>query len=195
MKSFFHPPIGIVAFSGRAGVGKDLLCCHYQRMDKRVMRYAFADDLKVVYCQRAGITLEELEDNKEFHRQGLIDLAELDLKVGNPAYFGDRFVDKAMQGLFGGKLVNITDCRYPAETITVQEFARVKGIPFSLIRVHRPSIARINCGWSLEKLKHDMNYINRAQHSIDSNPDTLLLWQRVFCPILFGKSPIKAMNI
>lgn len=180
-------PLGVMGFSGRARTGKDSLCAHYCSMDRRIVRYAFADELKKVYCEMAFITLEELEQNKEFHRQGLIDLAELELKVGNPGYFGTRFVEKVLGGDFAGKLVIITDFRYPAETEAVHWYCRDEKIPFQLIRVHRPSVARIKCGWQLEGYKHDGVYINRDRFSIDTNPDTSWVWRHHFCPMLFKR--------
>jgi hypothetical protein len=188
-------PLAVIGFSGRAQVGKDTLCNHFTKMDSRIMRYAFADELKAVYCERAYITRSELERDKELHRQGLINLAELELKVGRPGYFGEKFVERAISGKFVGKLVIITDFRYPAETKEVMNFCTREQVPFKLIRILRPSVSIKECGWSISHLKHDDVYINSIKFHVDHNPATFQMWKNHFCPILYKNIPETYGNI
>lgn len=153
----------VIGLSGKAKTGKDYIC--KQLLEHfgscfAAKRYAFADHLKEVYAEKHGITLLELEQNKEIHRQGLIDLAEKDLKANDQAYFGRRFCRELDYNQIDATIVIITDIRYHAELFYTLGYLEAKHIPQVLIGVQRDEVEDVQCGWCLDDVKVDHVFYN-----------------------------------
>jgi len=150
----------IIGLSGKAKTGKDYICKHLIEHFSSAKRYAFADHLKDIYAEKHGITLLDLEQNKEIHRQGLIDLAEKDLKADDQAYFGKRFCRELDYGQIDATIIIITDIRYHAELFFTLGYLEAKHIPQILIGVQRDEVEDVRCGWCLDDVTVDHVFHN-----------------------------------
>jgi len=150
----------VIGLSGKAKTGKDYICRALIEHFSSAKRYAFADHLKELYAWRHDITLLELEQNKEIHRQGLIDLAEKDLKANDQAYFGRRFCRELDHGQIDANIIIITDVRYHAELFFTLGYLQAKHIPQILIGVQRDEVENIQCGWCLDDVTVDHVFHN-----------------------------------
>lgn len=166
----------VIALTGKSKSGKDYLCTKLLSYLKgKCSRYAFADSLKALYAERQNITLNDLELNKELHRQNLIDLSEKELKVKDKAYFGRNFcnyIDKKINGL---DVVILSDMRYHAELFFTEGYLAAKQIPFFLVGVKRNEIPEIFCGWCLDDvLPHHVFNNNSDENLFNLEFETLL---------------------
>lgn len=95
----------LVGFSGYSQSGKDTAAA---ALFPRYTRRAFADALKREYAEAHGITVAELERDKEKHRPGLVELGRR-RREEDPDYWIKRL------DLTGLSDIVITDVRYPNE--------------------------------------------------------------------------------
>lgn len=64
----------IVIFSGKQFCGKDTLAQIMLEKMPEFKRFAMGDVIKKTYSEQSGISIEEIEANKAFHRPALIEL-------------------------------------------------------------------------------------------------------------------------
>lgn len=67
-------PKKIIIFSGKQFCGKDTLAQIMLEQMPEFKRFAMGDAIKQTYSEQSGISLEEIEANKAFHRPALIEL-------------------------------------------------------------------------------------------------------------------------
>ena len=137
----------VIVLLGKGRSGKDYLAKKLIK-DLGCTRHAFADDLKEIYCYSHPLSVEEIEADKENHRQGLINLAENTLKKYDPAFFGKRFLTKALNPNFAAKddFWVITDARYKGEYDFVRDHPSVASVS---IGVTWPQKEIEGCGYEL----------------------------------------------
>ncbi len=140
--------LGLTMFSGYAKVGKDTLGEAHQRLFN-TKRYGFADPLKDLYSelskQTSYISREQLEKNKEKHRNALIALGHGARQVNPDIWVTGVFSERS--GIFkdivnGGAI--ITDTRYVNELSAGRRHAARLGMPFRMVWVQREGVGPIH---------------------------------------------------
>ncbi len=107
-------PVLTIGIAGRKGHGKDLLAS-YLNFIHGYERHAFADALKVEIALKLGISLEELERDKEIHRPLLVSHGNR-MRGIDPNYW----IDKVPLSDRGYNRITISDVRYPNEVQAVR---------------------------------------------------------------------------
>ena len=97
----------IIIFSGKQYSGKDTAGKFFLEHLDGYKRCAMGDVIKLEYCKKHGISLEEIENNKSKYRQGLIELGNWG-RAQSPDYWLEKIIS------MGGKLI-VTDVRVPHE--------------------------------------------------------------------------------
>ena len=129
----------VIGLVGQKHSGKDTFykLCLELYLDKRLeycpYRYAFADALKQEVADKHGITIEELNKNKEKYR---IELQETGVKHRDieKGHWIDKLADSLLNfKMKGPSLILITDVRF------VNEAFFVRDLHGKLIRIHRRS--------------------------------------------------------
>jgi hypothetical protein len=136
--------IGLTMFGGYAKVGKDTIGALHQHLFKST-RYSFADPLKKMYCEMHGITLEQLEKQKEKHRPGLVKLGHGMRKIHSDVWVDGVF--NSTTGVYGTMSKSgavITDARYVNEVSAGRKHAARLGVPCRAIWVERPGVKPAN---------------------------------------------------
>jgi hypothetical protein len=123
----------IIGIVGKKGSGKDALMLALAKHHEKVIRVAFADDLKEEVCRMFGITRTHLDNNKEKFRRILQELGTLRKEYNGNNYWVDKVREKINLHMANGDLVICTDCRFHHET------ALIKSLGGKLVRVTRPS--------------------------------------------------------
>lgn len=125
----------IVGLRGYARSGKDCVGRFLLDMEPDGKRYAFADALKVEVAAEKGITVEELEANKDEHR---VDLQGHGMarRDEDPAYWIRKVTDAIRRD--APKLAVITDVRLPNEVEAVHDRGGL------VVAVLRPEVGPAN---------------------------------------------------
>lgn len=76
----------IIIFSGKQFSGKDTVAKILLEKFKTFKRIGIGDAIKMMYSERTGLTVEEIEKNKSVYRQDLIDLGDWG-RAQNPDYW------------------------------------------------------------------------------------------------------------
>ena len=111
----------IIAVAGKMRAGKDTFGEVFLEHNPSFIRVAFADPLKEEYAEANNITVEEVNINKDFHRQGLIDYGQF--RRDQEALY---WVHKAIN-IPGDKI--ITDVRF------LNEFEVLKDLGAVMVRI------------------------------------------------------------
>lgn len=156
------PIVGIV---GNKRSGKDTffneLCSqlwYFNRIHyatQQPQRFAFADRLKEMLCAAIGITLKELEDNKEEYRERLQNYGSMKREEDPRFWIKELVLSSKWQHATGWKF--ITDVRYMNEAEFVKDSGGI------LLRVSRPSLASNDMHESeteLRKIQCDYTIMN-----------------------------------
>lgn len=122
--------VGIIQIFGFARSGKDTV----GRAIKEIYgseRFAYADPLKDVYCEVAGLTREQLDNEKEKHRSGLVGLGK-GMRAVSPDVWatGIYLPEKGFTEAAKGKGAYITDGRYLNEHIKAKLKAVELQVPY-----------------------------------------------------------------
>jgi hypothetical protein len=103
----------VILLVGRSKSGKDTFIKYARKEYSKIRRIAFADELKRLGAINLGISLEELEKNKENYRQFIIFGGMLARSI-NP----DVWVDMAISKNYytdHEEVIIYSDCRFPNE--------------------------------------------------------------------------------
>lgn len=111
----------IVAVAGKMRAGKDTFGEVFLEHHPEFIRVAFADPLKEEYAATQNISVEEVNLNKDFHRQNLIDYGQF-RRDQEPLYWVNKAVNTP-----GDKI--ITDVRF------LNEFEALKALGAVMVRV------------------------------------------------------------
>ena len=76
----------IIIFSGKQFSGKDTVAKILLERFKTFKRIGIGDAIKMLYSERTGLSLQEIEQNKSQYRQDLIDLGDWG-RAQNPDYW------------------------------------------------------------------------------------------------------------
>jgi dephospho-CoA kinase len=116
----------IVAISGKARSGKDTVARYIKRAYGGFKKVSFAAELKQKLAKKLGVTLQEIEENKNKYRPALIELG-----LEDPRGRTDAFLEEHMRK---EDLLLITDLRFQYEAEAILK-ATTNTI---LIRINRP---------------------------------------------------------
>ena len=128
----------IIGMCGYAGSGKDAAAKALR--ERGFTRVAFADELKDELAEVFGLTLQELEDNKEEWRPLLVEWGRARRRQ-DPAYWikkASLTVDLIEGSALGAQHIVVTDVRYPNEAKWLWER---NGL---LVRIERPGVGPAN---------------------------------------------------
>ena len=81
----------IIIFSGKQYSGKDTAAKILMEAMPDFKRCAMGDIIKIEYAGQHGITVQEIENNKSFYRQGLIDLGNWG-RMQSPDYWLEKII-------------------------------------------------------------------------------------------------------
>jgi hypothetical protein len=131
----------IIGASGKKRHGKDSLFeTIASASNQRVHRFAFADALKKEVCAACGVTLEELNANKELYRHLLQAWGTWRREHDGPEYWVKQ-LDNKLKSPWARTNVDIaviTDVRYPNEA----ELVKARG--GIMVRVNRPNLTSLD---------------------------------------------------
>ncbi len=139
---------GLTMFAGYAKAGKDTAGEAHQRIFN-TKRYGFADPLKDVYVelsrQTSYVSREQLEKNKEKHRNALIALGHGMRQVDPDVWVRGVFNMNTgiLRDIVQGGAV-ITDTRYVNEVSAGRRHAARLGMPFRLVWVQREGVGPVH---------------------------------------------------
>ncbi len=97
----------IIIFSGKQYSGKDTVAKVLLEQMPDYKRFAMGDVIKLEYGKQKGLTYEEIEKNKPFYRQGLIDLGNWG-RAQDPDYWLKKIISQPEK-------IIVTDVRVPHE--------------------------------------------------------------------------------
>ena len=83
----------IVIFSGKQFCGKDTLAQIMLEQMPEFKRFAMGDVIKKTYSEQSGISVEEIESNKAFHRPALIELGNWG-RQQDPDYWLKKIIEQ-----------------------------------------------------------------------------------------------------
>jgi predicted kinase len=108
----------VILLIGRSKSGKDTFIKYARKEYSKIRRIAFADELKKMAAINLGLTLEELERDKEKYREFIIFGGMLARSL-NP----DVWVDMAISKNYyteNDEVIIFSDCRFPNELRVVK---------------------------------------------------------------------------
>lgn len=174
---------------GYSKVGKDTISEYLQ--NDNYQRISFADELKNEYAMLNNIDVQILHTQgpeKEFHRGGLIELAE-NVKKTNMNFwlekaFDNYYIDKSRQLLNPDSKLIITDCRRTNEIQWIKDYKKINNI----ILVHVERNERPIDNDSLTTRAIEMAYRQElVDYYIDNSGDNFERTKKVIDNLIFKK--------
>ena len=160
----------VIAFSGKKKHGKNTAANILAAKTNLVCaEFAFADDLKIELAKMLGISVKEIEQNKDLYRHLLQALGVYRRETKGQDYWVEKVLFKMSRST--ADLALVTDTRF------LNEYTKMAYIGAVIIRVNRPSIVSTDAHPSeteLDNVPFDFVLTNDSLDNLASQIEMLM---------------------